>query len=61
MPVTFNERLIAYLALISGLLISAVAEYYSIIGLTAIFPTAFIPIVIMGIAFGVGNSLPLFG
>ena len=55
MPVTFNERLIAYLALISGLLISAVAEYYSIVGLTAIFPTAFIPIVIMGIAFGVGK------
>lgn len=55
MPVTFNERLIAYLALISGLLISGVAEYYSIVGLTAIFPTAFIPIIIMGIAFGVGK------
>ena len=50
-----TEKLIAYLALFSGLLISAVAEFYSIVGLTAIFPTAFIPIVIMGIALGAGK------
>ena len=50
-----TERSIAYLTLFSGLLISAVAEFYSIVGLTAIFPTAFIPIVIMGIALGVGK------
>ena len=48
MPVTFNERLIAYLALISGLSISAVAVYYSVVGLTAIFAAAAIPIIIMG-------------
>ena len=50
-----TEKLIAYLALFSGLLISGVAEFYSIVGLTAIFPTAFIPIVIMGVALGVGK------
>lgn len=48
MQVTFNERLIAYLALISGLSISAVAVYYSVAGLTAIFAAAAIPIIIMG-------------
>lgn len=48
MPITFNERLIAYLALISGLSISAVAVYYSVAGLTAIFSAAAVPIVIMG-------------
>jgi hypothetical protein len=48
MPVTFNERLIAYLTLISGLSISAVAVYYSVVGLTAIFAAAVVPIIIMG-------------
>ena len=55
MPVTFNERFLAYLALFSGLVISVVAEYYSILGLTAIFAAAVIPVVIMGIALGVGK------
>lgn len=48
MPVTFNEKLIAYLALLSGLAISAVAVYYSVVGLTAIFAAAALPIIIMG-------------
>jgi hypothetical protein len=48
MTTTLNEKLIAYLALISGLSISAVAVYYSVIGLTAIFAAAAIPIIIMG-------------
>ena len=55
MPITFNEKLIAYLALFSGLVISIVAEYYSILGLTAIFASAVIPVIIMGIALGVGK------
>jgi hypothetical protein len=55
MPVKFNEKLIAYLALFSGLTLSVVAEYYSIVGLTAIFPTAVIPVIIMGIALGLGK------
>ncbi len=55
MPVTLNEKFIAYLALFSGLAISIVAEYYSILGLTAIFSAAVIPVVIMGIALGIGK------
>jgi hypothetical protein len=55
MPVTLNEKLIAYLVLFSGLVISVVAEYYSIIGFTAIFAAAVIPVIIMGIALGVGK------
>lgn len=49
MKATFDEKLVAYLALISGLSISAVAVYYSVIGLTAIFAAAAVPIIIMGI------------
>ena len=55
MKPTFNEKFIAYLALISGLVISGVAEYYSILGLTSIFSAAVIPVVIMGIALGIGK------
>ena len=55
MPITFNEKFLAYLALFSGLVISIVAEYYSILGLTAIFAAAVIPVIIMGIALGVGK------
>lgn len=38
-----------------ALIISAVAEFYSIVGLTAIFSAAFWPIVIMGASLGVGK------
>lgn len=55
MPVTFNERLIAYLALLCGLAISGVAVYYSVIGLTAIFAAAVIPIIIMGAILEIGK------
>jgi hypothetical protein len=47
--------LLAYLTLFAGLSISAVAEYYSIMGLIAIYPAAFWPIVIMGCALGLGK------
>jgi hypothetical protein len=40
--------MVNYLALLIALILSAVAAYYSIIGLTTIFVSAFIPIVIMG-------------
>ncbi len=40
---------------ITGIVISAVAAYYSIIGLTSIFAGAFWPIVIMGSALEVGK------
>lgn len=55
MPVRLSEKFIAYLALFSGLTISVVAEYYSILGLTAIFSAAVIPVIIMGIALGIGK------
>jgi hypothetical protein len=48
MKPTLNEKFIAYLTLLSGLSISAVAVYYSVVGLTAIFAAAVIPIIIMG-------------
>ena len=55
MKPTLNEKFLAYLALFSGLALSIVAEYYSILGLTAIFSAAVIPVIIMGIALGLGK------
>ena len=39
---------LAYLLLLTGLTISGVAIYYSVVGLTAIFSAAAIPIIVMG-------------
>ena len=47
----------AILTLIVAISISGVAAYYSIIGLTAIFPAAFIPIIIMGIVLEIGKLI----
>lgn len=55
MKPTLNEKFLAYLALFSGFFLSLVAEYYSILGLTSIFSAAVIPVVIMGIALGLGK------
>jgi hypothetical protein len=55
MKPTLNEKFLAYLALFSGLSLSVVAEYYSILGLTSIFAAAVIPVVIMGVALGLGK------
>ena len=44
-----------YFTLLVALTISAVAEFYSIVGLTAIFSAAFWPIVIMGASLGIGK------
>lgn len=52
---SFNEKLISYLVLISGLSVSAVAVYYSVIGLTAIFAAAIAPVIIMGIVLEVSK------
>jgi hypothetical protein len=46
---------LAWLLLLTGLVISAVAIYYSVVGLTAIFSAAVIPIIIMGSALEVGK------
>jgi len=50
MKIYSSDRAIAYLALISGLTISAVAVWYSVAGLVAIFAAAAVPIIIMGVA-----------
>lgn len=50
MKINSSDRIIAWLTLFSGLTISAVAIYYSVAGLTAIFAAAVIPIIVMGVA-----------
>lgn len=50
MRIHTSDKAIAYITLFSGLAISAVAIYYSVAGLTAIFSAAVIPIIVMGIA-----------
>ena len=55
MKISLSDRLIAYLALFSGLSISAVAIYYSVAGLISIFAAAAIPIAIMGVVLETGK------
>jgi hypothetical protein len=50
MKIHKSDKAIAWLTLLSGLTISAVAIYYSVAGLTAIFAAAVIPIIVMGVA-----------
>ena len=52
-----SEKIIAYLALLSGLSVSAVAVYYSVAGLTSIFSAAVIPIIVMGISLEIGKII----
>lgn len=47
--------LFGYFTLFVALIISAVAAYYSIVGLTAIFAAAVIPIIVMGLALELGK------
>ena len=49
--------LLGILTFLSALTISAVAIYYSVAGLAAIFAAAVIPIIIMGVSLEVGLSL----
>ena len=50
-----NSMLLGILHFLSALTISAVAIYYSVAGLTAIFAAAVIPIIIMGTALEIGK------
>lgn len=50
-----QSRILTLLVFITGIAISAVAAYYSIIGLTTIFAGAFWPIIIMGSVLEVGK------
>ena len=45
-----SDKIIAYLTLISGLVISAVAVWYSVAGLVSIFAASALSIIIMGVA-----------
>ena len=50
MRIHTSDKFIAWSALASGLTVSAVAIYYSVAGLVAIFSAAVIPIIVMGVA-----------
>jgi hypothetical protein len=57
MKFTFTDKLIAVLALLSGLSISTVAIYYSVAGLVSIFSAAMVPIVVMGVVLEVSKLI----
>jgi len=57
MKVETSDRIVAYLALISGLSISVVAVYYSVAGLVSIFAAAVIPIIVMGVALEISKLI----
>ena len=50
MKINSSDKFIAWSTLFSGLTVSAVAIYYSVAGLMAIFSAAVIPIIVMGVA-----------
>jgi hypothetical protein len=55
MKINTSDKIVAWLTLLSGLSISAVAVYYSVAGLVSIFAAAAIPIIIMGVVLEVGK------
>ena len=57
MKVNLSDKIIAYLALLSGLTISAVAIWYSVAGLMAIFAAAVVPIIVMGVALEISKLI----
>jgi hypothetical protein len=57
MPLLFRKIFsLSTLALITALVLSGIAAWYSVVGLTAIFAAAVIPIIIMGGALEFGTS-----
>ena len=57
MKVNLSDKIIAYLALLSGLTISAVAIWYSVAGLVSIFAAAVIPIIVMGVVLEISKLI----
>ena len=57
MKITLADKFIAYLALLSGLTISAVAIWYSVAGLVSIFAAAVVPIIVMGVALEISKLI----
>jgi hypothetical protein len=57
MKINLSDKIIAWLALVSGLTISAVAIWYSVAGLVSIFAAAVIPIIVMGVVLEVSKLI----
>jgi hypothetical protein len=57
MKINLSDKIIAYLALLSGLTISAVAIWYSVAGLVSIFSAAVIPIIVMGVVLEISKLI----
>ena len=57
MKINLSDKIIAWLALFSGLTISAVAIWYSVAGLVSIFAAAVIPIIVMGVVLEVSKLI----
>jgi hypothetical protein len=57
MKINLSDKIIAWLALLSGLTISAVAIWYSVAGLVSIFSAAVIPIIVMGVALEISKLI----
>lgn len=57
MKINLGDRIIAYLALISGLTISSVAVWYSVAGLVSIFAAAAVPIIVMGVTLEISKLI----
>jgi hypothetical protein len=57
MKITLSDKIIAWLALLSGLTISAVAIWYSVAGLVSIFAAAMVPIIVMGVVLEVSKLI----
>ena len=57
MKINLSDKIIAWLALFSGLTISAVAIWYSVAGLVSIFAAAVIPIIVMGVALEISKLI----
>ena len=55
MRIHTSDKAIAWITLFSGLTISAVAIYYSVAGLTAIFAAAVFPVILMGVVLEIGK------
>ena len=57
MKITLADKSIAWLALLSGLTISAVAIWYSVAGLVSIFAAAVVPIIVMGVVLEISKLI----
>lgn len=57
MKIHLSDKIIAWLALLSGLTISAVAIWYSVAGLVSIFAATVIPIIVMGVALEISKLI----